>query len=84
MCTLTYIPITETDFIFTTNRDEDPRRIAFAPEKYLHGGVELTYPKDSKAKGSWIISDGKMRPYVCLMVLLRDIPVKVNTGRVAD
>jgi len=59
MCTLTYIPITEREFIFTTNRDEDPRRIACAPEKYLHGGVELTYPKDSKAKGSWIISNGK-------------------------
>jgi len=59
MCTLSYIPITEKDFIFTTNRDEDPQRIACAPKQYLHEGVALTFPKDSKAKGSWIISNSK-------------------------
>lgn len=59
MCTLSYIPITATDFIFTTNRDEDPTRLAIRPEKYIHNGFELYYPKDSKANGSWIISDCK-------------------------
>jgi hypothetical protein len=66
MCTLSYIPITEKDFIFTTNRDEDPRRIALAPEKHLHGDIELIYPKDSKAKGSWIISNG-VNATLCLL-----------------
>jgi hypothetical protein len=57
MCTLSFIPISDTDFIFTTNRDEDPNRVALSPQKYLHNGLELFYPKDSKAKGSWIISN---------------------------
>ena len=57
MCTLSYIPISDKDFIFTTNRDEDPRRFALSPQKYIHNGVELYYPKDSKANGSWIISN---------------------------
>jgi len=58
MCTLSYIPISDKDFIFTTNRDENPRRIAVSPKRYIHDGVELSYPKDTKAKGSWIISNG--------------------------
>ena len=57
MCTLSYIPISDKDFILTTNRDENPRRIALSPKKYLHKGLELFYPKDSKANGSWIISN---------------------------
>jgi len=58
MCTLSYIPISERSFIFTTNRDEDPNRVALSPQKYVHDGIELLYPKDSKANGSWIISNG--------------------------
>ena len=57
MCTLSYIPISDKGFIFTTNRDENPKRIATSPKKYLHDGIELFYPKDSKANGSWIISN---------------------------
>ncbi|MFT5749427.1 MAG: hypothetical protein ACI93S_000684 [Ancylomarina sp.] len=57
MCTLSYIPISDTDFIFTTNRDEDPNRVALSPQKYSHSGLDLFYPKDSKANGSWIISN---------------------------
>lgn len=57
MCTLSYIPISDKDFILTTNRDENPRRIALSPKKYLHKGLELLYPKDSKANGSWIITN---------------------------
>ncbi len=57
MCTLSFIPISDTDFIFTTNRDEDPNRVALSPQKYIHDGLELFYPRDSKANGSWIISN---------------------------
>jgi len=59
MCTLSYIPIDDNDFILTTNRDEDPGRVAISPQKHMHNGFELFYPKDSKAKGSWIISNCK-------------------------
>lgn len=55
MCSLSFIPLSDKEFILTTNRDEDPRRVAFSPKKYLHNGVELVYPKDSKANGSWMI-----------------------------
>ncbi len=58
MCTLSFIPTSDKDCIFTTNRDEDPKRIALVPQKYKHDGIELTYPKDSKANGSWMISNG--------------------------
>jgi len=57
MCTLSFIPVSSTDFIFTTNRDEDPNRVALSPQKYIHNGLELYYPKDSKANGSWIVSN---------------------------
>lgn len=66
MCTLSYIPISDKDFILTTNRDEDPRRIALSPKKYNHDGIELSYPKDSKAKGSWIISND-IDTTICLL-----------------
>lgn len=58
MCTLSFIPISNSDFIFTTNRDEDPNRVALSPQKYSHNDLELYYPKDSKGNGSWIISNG--------------------------
>ena len=57
MCTLSFIPISDTDFIFTTNRDEDPNRVALGPQKYIHNGLNLFYPKDFKANGSWIVSN---------------------------
>jgi len=57
MCSLSFIPISDKEFILTTNRDEDPGRVALCPQKYLHNGVELVYPKDSKANGSWIVSN---------------------------
>lgn len=57
MCTLSFIPVSDTDFIFTTNRDEDPNRVALKPQRYNHQGHDLYYPKDSKANGSWIISN---------------------------
>lgn len=58
MCTLSFIPISNNDFIFTSNRDEDPNRLALSPQKYSHNGLELYYPKDPKGNGSWIISNG--------------------------
>ena len=58
MCTLSFIPISSTHFIFTNNRDEDPNRVALKPRRYSYNGIELYYPKDSKANGSWVISNG--------------------------
>ena len=66
MCTLSFILISDDDFIFTMNRDEDPTRIALEPQKYVHNGLELYYPRDSKANGSWIISNG-INTSLCLL-----------------
>lgn len=60
MCTLSFFPNSKTDFIITSNRDEAPGRETLPPEAYLEDGVELTYPKDATAGGTWIgISEKK-------------------------
>lgn len=55
MCTLTYIPLGDKEFIFTTNRDEDPKRIAIPPNLYINNNVECLYPKDQLSEGTWML-----------------------------
>ena len=54
MCTVTYLPTNDGDFIFTSNRDEDPRR-AVGDLQHINSpeGKKLLLPKD-RAGGSWI------------------------------
>jgi hypothetical protein len=66
MCTITFIPKTNNDFILTSNRDEAPGRETFPPEIYEEDGVKLLYPKDAVAGGTWIGASDKKR-IVCLM-----------------
>lgn len=66
MCTVTYLPLGNNDFILTSNRDEDPKRKTIAPQKYIEDGVELTYPKDEIAGGTWIGLSDKQR-LICLL-----------------
>ena len=66
MCTITFIPKTNNDFILTSNRDEAPGRETFPPEIYEEDAVELLYPKDAVAGGTWIGASNKKR-IVCLM-----------------
>ena len=54
MCTVTYIPQAENDFILTSNRDEKVFRPTLAPAVYEKSGLKICYPKDAKAGGSWI------------------------------
>lgn len=57
MCTVTYIP-TKNGAILTSNRDEHiSRGIALYPEIYQFNNRKLIYPKDSKAGGTWFISN---------------------------
>ncbi|MES2847579.1 MAG: NRDE family protein [Bacteroidota bacterium] len=54
MCTVTYIPTKHACFI-TSSRDENVLRPrAIMPAVYKHNDVNLVYPKDAKANGSWI------------------------------
>jgi len=54
MCTVTFIPKPNTDFILTSNRDEAPGRDTFFPEIYHENSVDLLYPRDAIAGGTWI------------------------------
>ncbi len=67
MCTVTFIPLANNDFILTSSRDVPfARKPAMAPKKYLEDGVELYYPKDGEAGGSWIGTSNKNR-LICLL-----------------
>lgn len=66
MCTVTYIPIDDRRFIFTSNRDESPMRKTIPPSQYMEDGVKMTYPKDALAGGTWIGVSEKKR-LVCLL-----------------
>ena len=66
MCTVTYLPLGNNEFILTSNRDETPMRKTIQPEKYSEDGVTLTYPKDMLAGGTWIGLSEKNR-LVCLL-----------------
>lgn len=66
MCTLTYLPLKNGDFIVTSNRDEQPSRATLAPETYEEDGVLLTYPKDLVAGGTWI-GTSSLKRLVCLL-----------------
>jgi hypothetical protein len=66
MCTVTYLPLGNNDFILTSNRDETPLRNTIPPQKYIENGVALTYPKDELAGGTWVGLSDKKR-LVCLL-----------------
>jgi hypothetical protein len=67
MCTVTYIPLGNSDFILTSSRDIPfSRERAEHPKKIEEDGVELCYPKDGKAGGTWIGLSDKKR-LICLL-----------------
>jgi len=67
MCTVTYIPLGESDFILTSSRDVPfARKSAEQPEKHIEDGVKLYYPKDGKAGGTWVGTSSKNR-LICLL-----------------
>ena len=54
MCTLTYIPISGSEFLITHNRDENPLRKAKRPKKIYYKSVEAEFPIDIQSGGTWI------------------------------
>ena len=67
MCTVTYIPLGNSDFILTSSRDIPfSREKSSHPQKLIEEGVELCYPKDGKAGGTWIGLSDKKR-VICLL-----------------
>jgi hypothetical protein len=57
MCTVTFIP-TADKFYLTSNRDEKSwRKQALPPRFYFHNDVQLIYPRDEDAGGTWIAAN---------------------------
>lgn len=66
MCTVTYIPKGNSNFILTTNRDEAVGRTTLVPDFYDVEGVKMLFPKDAVAGGSWIGISEK-NSVICLL-----------------
>jgi len=66
MCTVTFLPLNENEFILTSNRDETPLRETIPPKKYDENGIEMLFPKDKLAGGTWIGVSEKKR-LVCVL-----------------
>jgi hypothetical protein len=66
MCTVTFLPLGNTDFILTSNRDEQRFRETLQPKIYEEDGVEILFPKDKVAGGTWIGASSKKR-LVCVL-----------------
>lgn len=66
MCTVTYIPQSDRQFILTSNRDENAARSPQNISSIIQDGIQLIFPRDKGAGGSWIsISD--TNKVVCLL-----------------
>ncbi|MFT5892695.1 MAG: hypothetical protein ACI9Y7_002807 [Dokdonia sp.] len=66
MCTVTYIPKGNSNFILTSNRDEAVGRTTLVPDFYDVDGVKMLFPKDAVAGGSWIGISEK-NSMICLL-----------------
>tara|TARA_R100000935_G_scaffold44696_2_gene67642 strand:- start:70079 stop:70783 length:705 start_codon:yes stop_codon:yes gene_type:complete len=66
MCTVTFIPKNNKGFVLTSNRDEAPDRNTIEPQKHKTDGVQLLFPKDEVAGGTWIGLSEKKR-LICLL-----------------
>lgn len=66
MCTVTFIPKGDSNFILTSNRDEAIGRTTLAPDFYNVDGVKMLFPKDAVAGGSWIGISEK-NSMICLL-----------------
>ena len=52
MCTVTFVP-TKEGFVFTSNRDEDPKRAAHNIVEDQRGDIGVYFPRDEGASGTW-------------------------------
>lgn len=65
MCTVTFVP-TANGFVFTSNRDEDPKRAATQIVEERRGDLLVSFPQDAEAKGTWIAFSDKDQ-FACIL-----------------
>jgi len=80
MCTVSFIPLKNNDFIFTSNRDEAIGRNTLNPDFYMNNGIKTWMPKDEKSDGTWIGATNNKR-VVCLLNGAFEAHVKKSTYR---
>jgi uncharacterized protein with NRDE domain len=56
MCTVTYLPQQEGQFLLTSNRDEAPHRSPEQISTEQVAGQQLVFPRDEAAGGTWIVA----------------------------
>lgn len=67
MCTVTYVPFENGDFILTSSRDVPfSRKPAEVPKTEIQEGIAIHFPKDGEAGGSWIGYSSRER-LICLL-----------------
>lgn len=67
MCTVTFVPLGDKNFVLTSNRDVSWKRApASSPQIHMEHGVDLLYPRDEEAGGTWIGSSYDNR-LICLL-----------------
>ena len=67
MCTVTYLPLPNNNFLLTSNRDVSVnRKPASFPITMETSNGKITFPKDGEANGTWIGSNEKNRTVVLL------------------
>lgn len=66
MCTVSFVPLNENDFILTSNRDEAPNRLSLAPDYYELNQTKVLFPKDENSGGTWIGASEKNR-VLCIL-----------------
>lgn len=59
MCTVTFLPFNKSDFVLTSNRDEQSSRLpAIQPLIYFVHNTPVAFPKDQQGEGTWIATSG--------------------------
>jgi len=67
MCTVSYLPKGQVDYILTSNRDESITRVnALHPKIEKIGNIAVLFPKDGSKKGTWVGVTEKNRT-LCLL-----------------
>lgn len=54
MCTVSYIPSENGEFVLTSNRDESKVRSTFSPVQKIIGTAHVLFPEDGVSGGTWI------------------------------
>lgn len=86
MCTVSFIPLQNNRYCLTSNRDEWFARATLHPVTTIINGLEVVYPKDVQAGGTWIASSVHGR--VCCLLNgafvrhERQLPYVLSRGKV--